>query len=467
MRIQFLGATGTVTGSKYLVSAGTRKLLVDCGLFQGFKQLRLRNWAPPPFDAAAIGAVVLTHAHIDHSGYLPLLVKRGFRGKIHCSESTYELCRILLPDSAHLQEEQAEHANRYGYSKHAPALPLYTRQDADAALARFAPVAFERDFDPVPGISARLRPAGHILGAAIVELRSGARTCVFSGDLGRREDPVMRAPATVERADVVVLESTYGDRRHDRTDPAAKLARIVSRTVAHGGVVVVPAFAVGRAQLILYYLQRLKAAGAIPASLPIYVDSPMATDVTDVYFVHRDEHRLDEAQCRALRNAARFVASPEESRRLDESSWPMVIIAGSGMASGGRVLHHLKRFAPDPHNAILFAGFQAGGTRGEAMVRGAAEVKIHGGYVPVRAKVYNLDSLSAHADCVELLDWLAALREPPKRIFLTHGEPGACDALRKRIAERFGWSAEVPDYLDCVDVGSARSVRAPALAPGT
>ena len=376
-----------------------------------------------------------------------------------------ELCRILLPDSAHLQEEQAEHANRHGFSKHAPALPLYTRKDADAALKRFAPVAFERDFDPVPGITARLRLAGHILGAATVELRSGGRTCVFSGDLGRRDDPVMLPPTTIERADALVLESTYGERRHDPSDPAAKLARIVSRTVAHGGVVVVPAFAVGRAQLVLHHLQRLKASGAIPANLPIYVDSPMATDVTSVYFVHRDEHRLDEAQCRALREVARFVATPAESRRLDESSWPMVIIAGSGMATGGRVLHHLKRFAPDARNAILFAGFQAGGTRGDAMVHGAAEVKIFGGYLPVRAKVYNLDNLSAHADSAGLLDWLGAFRELPGRIFLTHGEPAACDALRKRIAERFGREAEIPDYLDCVDIESTRSVRAPALAP--
>jgi metallo-beta-lactamase family protein len=275
----------------------------------------------------------------------------------------------------------------------------------------------------------------------------------------------MLPPTTIERADALVLESTYGERRHDPSDPAAKLARIVSRTVAHGGVVVVPAFAVGRAQLVLHHLQRLKASGAIPANLPIYVDSPMATDVTSVYFVHRDEHRLDEAQCRALREVARFVATPAESRRLDESSWPMVIIAGSGMATGGRVLHHLKRFAPDARNAILFAGFQAGGTRGDAMVHGAAEVKIFGGYVPVRAKVYNLDNLSAHADSAGLLDWLGAFRELPGRIFLTHGEPAACDALRKRIAERFGRQAEIPDYLECVDIESTRSVRAPALAP--
>lgn len=465
MKIQFLGATGTVTGSKYLVT-GPSRVMVDCGLFQGFKPLRLRNWAPPPFDAQHVAAVVLTHAHIDHSGYLPLLVKQGFRGPIHCSEATYELCRILLADSAHLQEEQAEHANRFGYSKHSPALPLYTRRDADAALGRMRPVAFDRDFEAAPGMSARLLPAGHILGASIVSLRARGRTCVFSGDLGRPDDPIMRAPAVVERADALVLESTYGDHRHEALDVAADMAGIVARTAARGGVVVVPAFAVGRVQSLLYYLQRMKAAGAVPAALPVYVDSPMATDVTHVYLGHRGEHRLDEAQCRALQAAARFVATPEESRQLDESKWPMVIIAGSGMATGGRVLHHLKRFAPDPRNTILFAGFQAGGTRGYDLVHGASELKIHGEYIPVRAQVYNLESLSAHADCAELLEWLGHFRAAPGRIFLTHGEPCAADALRKRVAERFGWACEIPDYLDTVEVEEeSSSIRAPAAVP--
>lgn len=464
MKIQFLGATGTVTGSKYLVTGAASRVMVDCGLFQGFKPLRLRNWSPPPVDPARVASVVLTHAHIDHSGYLPLFVRRGFRGVVHCSEATYDLCRILLPDSAHLQEEQAEHANRHGYSKHSPALPLYTRHDAEAALARLRPVPFRRAFEAAPGIQARLLPAGHILGASIVELRSGGATCVFSGDLGRPDDPIMQPPAAVEYADALVIESTYGDRRHEVTDVAAEMAGIVSRTAARGGVVVVPAFAVGRVQSLLHYIQRMKAIGAIPPALPVYVDSPMAADVTHVYLAHRDEHRLDAAQCRALHDAAKFVATPEESRALDQSSFPMVIVAGSGMASGGRVLHHLKRFAPDPRNTILFAGFQAGGTRGFDLVHGAPEVKIHGGYVPVRAQVYNLQSLSAHADCAELLEWLAQLRAPPGRLFVTHGEATAADALRKRIAERFGWVAEVPDYLETAEVQASR-VRASASAP--
>ena len=452
MKIRFLGATGTVTGSKYLVTAGDARVLVDCGLFQGYKQLRLRNWAAPPVEPASIAAVILTHAHIDHSGYLPLFVKRGFRGPVYCSEATADLCRILLPDSAWLQEEQAEHANRYGWSKHAPALPLYTRADAQVALARLAPVPLDREWECAPGIHATQRRAGHILGASMVAMRSDDASCLFSGDLGRPDDPIMHPPADAGGADALVLESTYGNRAHPVLDTGAQIASIVSRTAARGGVVIVPAFAVGRAQALLLHLHRLKAAGAIAPALPIYVDSPMATDVTSVYVRHRDEHRLDERECRALSQVARFVATPDESRALDQSSWPMVILAGSGMATGGRVLHHLKRFAPDPRNTILFTGFQAGGTRGDAMVRGADEVKIHGAYVPVRAEVRNLETLSAHADAAEILDWLARWRKPPRRVYLTHGEPDAADALRRRIAERFGWDCAVPDYLEEADV---------------
>lgn len=452
MRIRFLGATGTVTGSKYLVG-GDPRVLVDCGLFQGYKQLRLRNWAAPPFDPAGVHAVVLTHAHIDHSGYLPLLAKRGFRGRIHCSDTTYDLCRILLPDSAHLQEEEAQNANRFGYSKHSPALPLYTREDAQAALALFAPLAFGEEREVAPGLNATLRPAGHILGASMVELRSGAACCVFSGDLGRPDDPITRPPAVPERADALILESTYGDRRHPQLDTAAELADIVTRTAARGGVVVVPAFAVGRAQALLLHLHRLKEAGRIPRALPIYVDSPMATDVTGAYLAHPDEHRLGEDECRALAKAARFVATPDESRALDASHWPAVIIAGSGMATGGRVLHHIKQFGPDPRNTILLTGYQAGGTRGDALARGATEVKIHGAYVPIRAEVHNLQTLSAHADATELLEWLGRWPAIPPRIFLTHGEPAALDALRRRIAERFGRPCDVPDYMEAVDVG--------------
>jgi metallo-beta-lactamase family protein len=452
VRIQFLGATGTVTGSKYLVTSGGASVLVDCGLFQGFKELRLRNWAPPPFDPSRVDCVILTHAHIDHSGYLPLMVKRGFGGRIYCSDATLDLCRILLPDSAHLQEEQAEHANRFGYSKHSPALPLYTRADAARALRRFAPVTMGREWQPVPGMAATLLPAGHILGASMLCLGIASRTLAFSGDLGRDHDPILRPPSWLKSADALVLESTYGDRVHGNDDPEALLGDIVARTAARGGTVVIPAFAVGRAQSLLYYLERLKAAHRIPAQLRIYVDSPMATDVTAVYLHHPALHRLTHEHCERLRHVARHVASVEESRSLDQSAWPMVIIAGSGMATGGRVLHHLKRFAPDPRNTIVFAGFQAGGTRGEAIVHGAREVKIQGEYVPVRAEVRHLDMLSAHADRDEIVRWLENFRRTPGRVFLTHGEPNAAESLRRHIAEKLGWTCEVPAYLDTVDL---------------
>jgi metallo-beta-lactamase family protein len=452
VKLQFMGATGTVTGSKYLVTRAGARVLVDCGLFQGYKQLRLRNWAPPPFDAAAIDTVVLTHAHIDHSGYLPVLAKRGFKGLVRCTEATFELCRILLPDSAHLQEEQAEHANRYGYARHAPALPLYTRADVDRALELFAPVADDSDFEVAPGLTATLLPAGHILGASMALLSEGGKTVLFSGDLGRPHDPIMRAPTRPDAVDTLVLESTYGDRLHDGEDAEAVLGRVVSATAARGGVVVMPAFALGRAQALLYHLDRLKATGRIPRQLPIYVDSPMASDVTAIYLRYASLHRLTHEQCERLRHVARHVQTPAESRGLDGSSWPMVIIAGSGMATGGRVLHHLRRFAPESRNAIVFAGFQAGGTRGDALVRGASQVKIEGEYVPVRAEVHNLETLSAHADREEILSWLRNFARAPQRVFLTHGEPAACDGLRRTLRERLGWNCEVPEYLETAEL---------------
>jgi metallo-beta-lactamase family protein len=467
MRLTFLGATNTVTGSKYLVRSGAAALLVDCGLFQGFKQLRLRNWAPLPVEPASIDAVVLTHAHIDHSGYLPLLVRNGFRGRIHCTEATYELCRILLPDSAWLQEEQAEQANRQGWSKHKPALPLYTRRDVEVALARFSPVRFHEAFIPCGDLQARLTPAGHILGAAAVSLSSGGRTLVFSGDLGRPNDPVMCAPEPIAHADALVVESTYGDRTHDPSDGVAEMGRAISQAAARGGTVVIPSFAVGRAQSLLVYLQRLRSAKAIPEAMPVYLDSPMATSVTALYLRFQAEHRLDAAECEALARVARIVATPEESRSLGHSDWPKVIIAGSGMATGGRVLHHLERYAPDPRSLILFAGYQAGGTRGEALVHGAREVKIHGAYVSLRAEVRNFDNLSAHADWREIAAWLRHFRRAPSRIFLTHGEPAAADAMRKHLREELGWEAEVPDYLAEADVSARMGIAASPAGPPT
>jgi metallo-beta-lactamase family protein len=448
MELRFLGAAGTVTGSKYLVRAGSRNILVDCGLFQGYKQLRLRNRAPLPVNPREIDAVILTHAHLDHSGYLPLLIKNGYAGKVYCTQATRDLCAILLPDSGHLQEEEAEYANRHKFSRHTPALPLYTRADAERSLARFAPVDFARDVD-LDGLTLHLLPAGHILGSSFVRLRYGGQTLLFTGDLGRPNDLIMVAPTVVTHADYLVVESTYGDRRHDTTDPQERLAEIINRTVKRGGAVIVPAFAVGRAQTLMYLIHLLKAAQAIP-DIPVFLNSPMAVDATRLYHNHRGEHRLTPAQCDAMCAAAKVVNSVEESKALNTRQGPMIIISASGMATGGRVVHHLKAFAPDPRNTILFVGFQAGGTRGAAMLNGAETIKIHGEYVPVRAEVASIDNFSAHADYAEILGWLENFESPPRQTFVTHGEPKAADALRHRIEENLGWRTIVPDYLETV-----------------
>jgi metallo-beta-lactamase family protein len=452
MHIQFLGATGTVTGSKYLVQAGAKKVLIDCGLFQGLKQLRLRNWAPVPVDPREVDAIILTHAHIDHSGYLPFFVKSGFSGKVYCSAVTRQLCDILLPDSAHLQEEEAKYANRKGFSKHKPALPLYTQAEAHAALRLFEPVEFHEDVDLGKGVRFRLARSGHILGSSIVSLEAEGRLLVFSGDLGRSDDAIMHSPEAVARADYLIVESTYGNRLHTHQDPTPVIGEILNRTFARGGVVVMPAFAVGRAQTLMYYVAKLKAAGTIPADVPVYLNSPMAAEVTHILHDHPNEHRLDRRQCELTCSAAKIVASVEDSKRLNTLKGPMAIISASGMAAGGRVLHHIEAFAPDPRNTLLFAGFQAAGTRGAAIVGGAEAVKIHGAYVPIKAEVANLENLSAHADWAETLDWLRGFKAAPRNTFITHGEPSAADALRLRIKDRMGWACEVPEYLEKIEL---------------
>lgn len=447
LRLTFLGATGTVTGSKFLVTAFKHRILVDCGLFQGFKQLRLRNWTPLPVNPASIHAVVLTHAHVDHSGYLPVLVKQGFAGPVFCSAGTRDLCGILLPDSGYLQEEEAEYANRHGYSKHAPALPLFTRLDAQHALTHLVPIGYEKPHELGEGVTVRLDPSGHLLGASYVSLTAAGTTVTFSGDLGRPRDPIIRAPATIAAPDYLVVESTYGDRRHDPTDPEEVLAAIINRTATRGGVLIIPAFAVGRAQAILYYVSRLKASKRIP-DLPVYLNSPMAVNATGVYAAHESEHRLTPDQWRAMGRAVHVVGDVQESKRLNTREGPMIIISASGMATGGRVVHHLKAFAPDPKNTILFAGYQVPGTRGAALVAGARSVKIHGEYVLVNAEVAAMNNLSAHADADEIMAWLRTFPAPPRKTFITHGEPAAADALRHRIEEELGWTCRVPEYRE-------------------
>ena len=451
MQLTFLGGTGTVTGSKYLLQHEGRRLLVDCGLFQGLKQLRLRNWDSFPVPVSQIDAIVLTHAHLDHSGFIPRLVQLGFRGTVYCTAATRDLCGLLLPDSGRLLEEEAEYANRHGFSKHRPALPLYTEQDAQAALERFVPREFGQGFEPIPGMRVLLRPAGHLLGAASARVEWDRRSLLFSGDLGRSRDLLMNPPAPPEAADWVVIESTYGDRSHAGVDALTVMADVINRTAARGGVVVIPAFAIGRAQTLLYGIHLLKQQNRIP-NLPTFLNSPMAADATVIYQRHRSGHRLTPEQCRAMGSTARIVNSVEESKHLNELRMPAVIVSASGMASGGRVLHHLKAFAPDSRNSILFAGYQAAGTRGAAIVGGAATVKIHGQHVPIRAEVAQIDSLSAHADRDELLAWIGALPAAPQRVFVTHGEPGPADALRQAIEERHGWPCSVPEHRDVVEL---------------
>jgi metallo-beta-lactamase family protein len=457
LQLQFLGATGTVTGSKYLLRTDSQQVLVDCGLFQGYKQLRLRNWAPPPFDPKQLDAIVLTHAHIDHSGYLPVVVKHGFRGSIYCTEATRALAEVMLLDAAHLQEEEASYANRHRFSKHDPALPLYTIDDAHKAIAHMRAVKFNVLTDVAPGVQARWHPNGHLLGSAALEVSHAHTTVVFSGDVGRPNDPLMRAPsslASIEACDYLVLESTYGNRKHEPLAGEDILREVIDRTIARGGTVLIPAFAVGRVQTILLALHRLRQANAIP-SVPIFVNSPMARAATEIYRKFANETRLSDREFASLCKLAHFVAAAEESKRLVRNKASSIIISASGMATGGRVLHHLKELLPDAKNAIVFAGFQAGGTRGAAMIDGQDLIKIHGQYFPVRAEIAHIDSMSAHADYLELLDWASKLKHAPKHAYITHGEPDAADAMRLKVQEKLHWSCSVPDYGDTVSLNEA------------
>jgi metallo-beta-lactamase family protein len=452
MELAFFGATQTVTGSRYRLAGDNGRVLVDCGLFQGYKHLRLKNWARLPFDPASLDAVLLTHAHLDHSGYLPLLVKQGFKGPIYATRATIDLCRILLPDSGHLQEEQAAYANRHGFSRHSPALPLYTERDANECLKRFQAISFGETFEPVPGMRTHYSRAGHLLGAASIHVESNGKSVLFSGDLGRPADPLMRAPDAPPPADYVIVESTYGDRRHPAADPLAELGAAIRRTSERRGIVVIPTFAVGRAQLLLLLIARLQAAQSI-SDLPVYLDSPMAINATELLTRHASEHRLSAAEAATVGSIARLVRTAEESKALDRIREPAIILAASGMATGGRVVHHLKMFVTEPRNMILFSGFQAGGTRGASLVAGAKELRMHGETFPVRAEVCQLQAASAHADADEIIAWLRQLRAPPRRVFVTHGESSASDSLRQRLQSELGWAASVPEYRDEVQLG--------------
>lgn len=447
--LQFLGAANTVTGSRYLLEVDQRRVLIDCGMFQGYKYLRERNWAPFPVDPATIEMVLLTHAHIDHSGYLPALVKQGFKGKVYCTAATRELCAILLPDSGHLLEEQARYALKKGFSKHANPEPLYTRDEAVACLKHFRARDFEQPLKIMPGVSARFLRAGHILGAAQISLDIHGKTLHFSGDMGRPNDPLMKPPVPLVQANVLVCESTYGDRVHPVIDTQAELAPIISRVAARGGVVVIPAFAVGRAQILMLQIARLQAQGLIP-KVPVYLNSPMAIDATEIYRHHHDEHSISEADCRLMHGLATMVNSADESKALNMRSGPMIIISASGMATGGRVLHHIEAFGPDERNAIVLAGYQAGGTRGALLAGGARSVRMFGREVPINAEVVALQSFSSHADSNELIAWMQTVQNPPGMTYITHGEPDAADIFRGRVKRELGWLCRVPEQLEQV-----------------
>lgn len=453
MKLTFIGATNTVTGSKTLLEAGNTRVMVDCGLYQGLKDLRLRNWAHLPVNEKNVDCVVLTHAHIDHSGYIPLLVKNGFSGPIYATEATRDLCEVLLPDSGYLHEKDAEYANRHGFSKHSPALPLYTLADAKRSLRQFQTVDFERDFDLGKGLILNFHPAGHILGAAQARIEHNGTSILFSGDLGRTGDPLIVDPAPGGQTDYLVVESTYGGRRHSPEDTETLLAGIINRTAKRGGTVLIPSFAVGRAQLLMYYLMRLKDKGRIP-DLPVFLDSPMAIDASEIFRFHHRLHRLNKKETRRTCNIATYTRSVDDSKALDISPMPKVIISASGMATGGRVVHHLKNLCPDERNTILFVGYQAPGTRGDHMLEGAKEVKIHGRQIPVGAEVLNLDMLSAHADEDGIMAWLDTLSGAPKMTFINHGEPDATASLRQRIEAELGWPCRVPEYCDTAELVS-------------
>lgn len=438
-----LGGAGTVTGSKHLLTFGDTRILVDCGLFQGMKNLRELNWERLPVAARDIDAVVLTHAHLDHCGYLPRLLLEGFRGRIFATAATREVARLILLDSAWIQEKDAEFANRKGFSKHAPALPLYRVKDAERTLEHFVDVPLHRETELPGGAQVLLRRAGHILGAASAQIDIGGQRIVFSGDLGRYDDAVMHDPEAVPDAHYIVVESTYGNRVHARTDPVKALGDIIERTVQRGGTVVIPAFAVGRAQSLIYDLWRLRERGGL-RNVPVYLDSPMATSASELLHAYPKEHRLDPHDYDAACDAVNCVRDVEESKALSANPYPKVIISASGMATGGRVLHHIATFGPDHRNTLLFSGFQAAGTRGRKLLDGAREVKIHGKWLPVNAEVSNLPMLSAHADSDELMRWLSGFRRKPRRVFIVHGEPEAAEALRERIGRELGWYASVP-----------------------
>jgi metallo-beta-lactamase family protein len=458
--LRFFGGAGTVTGSRFLLNACGKRILIDCGLFQGLKELRLRNWDKFPLDPEMLDAIVLTHAHLDHSGYIPLLCRDGFRGPIFATQGTIDLCRIVLPDSGHLQEEEANYANRAGYSKHSPARPLYTEEDAWTSMEHFEPAPFDSPIDITCGIRATFRSAGHILGATTVSLEidgSPRRKIFFSGDLGRPSHPIFRAPENIDDADVVLVESTYGDRVHDDAESIRNFEVAIAKTIERAGVIVIPSFAVDRTEIVLFHLRHLISEGRIP-SIPIYVDSPMALAALRLYknaiATGGAEIRPEMVGQQELLEPPNLteVRTPQESIALNAYRGPMVIVSASGMATGGRVLHHLAHRLADKKNTIILFGYQAAGTRGRSLLESADSLKMLGRYIPVRAEVVSVPAFSVHADRNEIIGWLQGAGRRPEVVYIIHGDPPASEALRSTIVQQLGWNAVVPRHLEQVRI---------------
>lgn len=457
IRLSFHGAAETVTGSRYLVEVEDKKILIDCGLFQGKKEDRLKNWGEPSFKPRELSAIVLTHAHIDHSGYLPLVVRRGFRGPIYCTPATKELLGLLLPDSAYLQEEDARHANKHGSSKHKPALPLFTKEDVVETLRLLKAIPIQKTTELFPKISVSTTCAGHILGAVSLNLNIYGKRITFSGDIGRYDVPILLDPQALELGDLLLCESTYGDRLHETGDIKGELARVVRRAVEKKGPLVIPSFAVGRAQTILYYLSELEREGRIPI-LPVFLDSPMAVDATQIYLDFRRDY--DEQAKELLADGERplrtknitFCSTRDESMQINLKKGPRIIIAASGMMTGGRILHHMMHLLPEESTTLLFVGYQAEGTRGRLIQSGASEIKMFGRYVPIRAEVQSISGLSAHGDRGELTRWLKSCTGTPSCVKIVHGEKEASESFSAHLKKTFAWDATPAKYLETVEI---------------
>lgn len=451
MKITFLGGVGTVTGSKYLLEFNNKKILIDCGLFQGLKELRLKNWKDQAFDASEINSVILTHAHLDHSGYLPLLVKNGFRGNIYCTAGTYELCKLLLPDSGRIQEEDAENANMHQYSKHHPALPLYTEEDAYECLKYFKLIGYDKGINLGERFNFTFKRNGHIIGSAAVIISYHKNKIVFSGDLGRMNDPIMKSPEKIDNADYLVVESTYGDRIHKDIDVADQLEKIINETYKKSGKVLIPSFAVGRAQTLIYHISKLISEDRIPRNIPVFLDSPMSIDASDIFKRHAQDHKLSYEQCRKIFSNITYIRSVADSKKIMLLPYPCVIISASGMATGGRILHHLQNLAPEKNNTIVLAGYQAEGTRGHRIFIGEKEIKIHGRMIPINSRVELLHNISSHADSEEMLNWLDNFKSKPK-VFVTHGEKKASASLKQKIIDKFHFECVAPQMNESFEI---------------